>query len=209
MRRACLTIAASLWVVACSGGGETGGSPGGGQHQGGGGAGEQPAAGGGGAGGRQEGGSSAGGGGSCETDPPAAGRPIDDPDAPCATLTLDGEPEARVVFLDRGSDATFEEAVEILYAFRFAYRVPAGDPGAYTLEQYRCEEPAGEPETCFTIPLTAPSKACEGPVFGPKFAVDPSQYNPGENRYTFEMRLLRGCDVVSHDRFEMTLTYDP
>lgn len=152
-----------------------------------------------------------GGAGGCGggTPPPPTGSPIANPDDPCATLTMAGEPDERVVFLDRGEDSTFSSAIELMWAWRWAARVPAGTEGTYEVEQERCSQPAGEPETCDVLPLAPLTASCSGPTFGPKFAVDPSQYNPGENVYRITLRLRQGCEIKSEDSFTMKLTYSP
>lgn len=152
---------------------------------------------------------STGEGGCSGGNPDPQGTPIADPDDPCATLMAMGEPDERVSFVEKGEDSTFSNMIEVMWAWRYAVRVPAGTEASYEVEQERCSKPAGEAETCDTLVLAPLTKECTGPVFGPKFAVDPSQYNPGENQYRITMRLRRGCEIRSEDSFTMKLTYNP
>lgn len=152
---------------------------------------------------------STGEGGCSGGTPDPQGSPIADPDDPCATFMAMGEPDERVSFLEKGEDSTFSNMIEVMWAWRYAVRVPAGTEANYEVEQERCSKPAGEAETCDALVLAPLTKECTGPVFGPKFAVDPSQYNPGENQYRITMRLRRGCEIRSEDSFTMKLTYTP
>ncbi|MFO0546748.1 MAG: hypothetical protein U0271_00105 [Polyangiaceae bacterium] len=207
-----VAVVLALSAVGCTDEGEDDGGGGNGAAPltGGGGAGGAPATGGGGANAGGDGGMAGAGGGACDVLPPPAGSPIANVDDPCATLNMGGEPEARVVFLDKGEDSTFSNAIELMYAFRYAVKVPTGTESSYTIEQERCAQLAGDVKSCEVLDLGAPTMDCAGPIFGPKFAVDPSQYNVGDNVYDFTMRLVKNqCEIVSTDSFEMTLTYAP
>lgn len=148
--------------------------------------------------------------GGCSSVPPdPQGSPIADPDDPCATFLSAGEPDERIAFLEKGEDVVLTTETELLWAWRFAARVPAGTEGDYEVEQERCATLAGEAETCETIPLAPLTMECSGPVFGPKMGLDPTQYNVGENVYRVTMRLRRGCEIRSEDGFTMKLTFTP
>jgi hypothetical protein len=131
------------------------------------------------------------------------------PDDACGSLTAPGAAPERVVWVtksDQPIDITMP--VELLWAFQYAVRVPPDKAAEYTLEHERCEEPAGGTETCNSFPMTLPTTDCEV-AYAPKFGIDPNQYMPGTNRYTYTMRLSHGCQLVSEDSFTTIVNYTP
>jgi hypothetical protein len=83
----------------------------------------------------------------------------------------------------------------------------------FSIEYERCETPPGGEASCSTGELTIPdsvpaTQAC-AVGFAPKFGVDPSQYLPGLNVYTFTLRLRSETCVVSEHAYTVNLTYTP
>jgi hypothetical protein len=152
---------------------------------------------------------SGGAGGCSTTDPGSTGKKIADPQDPCATLEAGGEPRERVALTDKSGDTTVTTPVELMWAWQYAARAADGDPGSYDLEEEFCSQPAGSMESCAEVPLAKLDMACQGPLFGSRFAIDDSQYKPGENVYRISIRMKRGCDVVSSDTFTMHVTFAP
>lgn len=191
-------LLATASLVAC---GDDDPQPTGGSSSGGGGAGGTFSTGGqaeGGGGGLAQGGA----GGSC--DPGQGGNgPLDEAD-PC-----NGFGDLRVAWVTEGDpEILIQQDVELLWGFQLAAAVPEADLPDIALQEVICQQPAGSDEECTTINLELDSGAC-AVMFAPKFGVDPSQYEVGDNRYRFTIQLVRGCDVVSQDSFEIVLTYDP
>lgn len=193
-----LLVAASLTACDDDESQPTGGS--------GGGTGGTPAIGGqaeGGAGGAGGSASQGGAGGSCDPGEGGSGPTLDEVD-PC-----NGFGDLRVAWVTEGDpEILIQQDVELLWGFQFAVAIPAADFADVALENIICQQPAGSDEECTTIPIELESGEC-AVMFAPKFGVDPSQYAVGDNRYRFTMQLVRGCDVVSQDSFEIVLTYDP
>jgi hypothetical protein len=156
--------------------------------------------------------SGAGGEGGCAAgDPPLGGTAIADPADPCATLTAPGEPVPRIAFVESYADTmTFMNETSVLMAFQFATNVGAMPSVAYTIDWEICSKKASQSAaSCTSGLLEAPKPGCEGPRFTPKFGIDPTQYDVGENSYTFTIRLLDGCEVVSIDQFVKKVVYQP
>ena len=101
-----------------------------------------------------------------------------------------------------------EKEVELLWGFQFVVAIGENHTGTYTLQHERCAAPAGEAEACYTFDLPLGEAACET-LFAPKYGIDSSQYKVGDNSYTFTMRLMEGCTVVSDDSFTTVVTFDP
>jgi hypothetical protein len=156
--------------------------------------------------------SGAGGEGGCSAgDPPIGGTAIADPADPCSTLTAPGEPVPRIAFVENYADTmTFMNETSVLMAFQFATNVGAMPSGALAIDWEICSKKASQTTaSCTNGLLEAPKPGCEGPRFTPKFGIDPTQYDVGENTYTFTIRLLDGCEVVSIDQFVKTVVYQP
>ncbi|TKD10209.1 hypothetical protein [Polyangium fumosum] len=130
-----------------------------------------------------------------------------DPNDPCGTLLGEGEPLARAAWVS-APDPNFQisQAVAVTWFAEYAARVPLDPRDGYVLELERCDTPAHRATTCTTSPLVLPADACGTGIV--RFGVDPSQYQPGTNLYTFTVRLRRGCVVDSADTFSLTVEYD-
>ncbi|MDC0748252.1 hypothetical protein [Polyangium mundeleinium] len=130
-----------------------------------------------------------------------------DPNDPCGTLLGEGEPLARAAWVS-APDPNFQisQAVGVTWFAEYAARVPLDPRDGYVLELERCETPADRATSCATSPLVLPADACGTGIV--RFGVDPSQYGPGTNLYTFTVRLRRGCVVDSADTFSLTVEYD-
>jgi hypothetical protein len=154
----------------------------------------------------------AGGAGGCAGgDPPLGGTAIADPADPCATLTAPGEPVPRIAFVENYADTmTFMNETSVLMAFQFATNVGAMPSSALAIDWEICSKKASQATASCTNGLLEPPKPdCQGPRFTPKFGIDPTQYDVGENTYTFTIRLLDGCEVVSIDQFVKKVVYQP
>lgn len=152
------------------------------------------------------------GGGACDPVGGGQGGAPNEED-PCGSVTAPGAPEARVAWVTKGDPKIdIHSAISLLWAFEYVVRVPPATAGDYTLEHERCSQPAGGTESCQTFDLPLPDPIPEGECgvdFAPKFGIDPSQYLPGTNHYSFAIRLVRGCQIVSQDAFDITVQYTP
>jgi hypothetical protein len=132
-----------------------------------------------------------------------------DPLDPCGSLTQPGADPFRVAWVTR-PDPIIEitTGIELLWGLQYAVTAPLDERAGLVLEHERCERPAGTPEQCWTFGMPLPADTCEV-AFAPKYGIDPSQYNPGENVYRFAMRLRRGCSILSEDIASTTVVYMP
>ena len=150
----------------------------------------------------------AGGGGCGTVGSGGAGGAVDEAD-PCGSLTEPGAPEVRVAWVTKGDpQIDITTPISLLWGFQYAVRLPPAEASSYLLEHERCEQPAGQAESCSVIELPLPDAECAA-AFAPKFGLDISQYLPGDNHYSFTLRLKKGCGVVSQDSFAMQVTYTP
>lgn len=132
-----------------------------------------------------------------------------DPATACATLTMPGEPRARIVWVTYPDEEVhIDGEVALDWAFQYAVRVPPEAWAQYTVEQERCRPPAPHGVSCDVLSLRPPSEEC-AVVYTPRFGLDSSQYRPGINEHTFKLRLIRGGAVVSEDKFTLTLVVRP
>jgi hypothetical protein len=137
------------------------------------------------------------------------GSPPIDPSDPCGSLDDPSSPAARVAWLrERRTDIELTRAAAFDWVFPYAVKVSAGGAGASTLELERCVAMAGEEELCQASALPPPAEGCSV-LTGPRFGLDPSLYNEGDNDYTFTLRLLRGGALQSQDSFVITVHYHP
>ncbi|MFO0658373.1 MAG: hypothetical protein U0165_00870 [Polyangiaceae bacterium] len=153
----------------------------------------------------------AGTGGTSACPDPVLGTELN-PDDACSTLVADTAHPARINWKENyNNEINITSEMEFLWAPQFAVKVPA--EGTYTIEYERCSTPPGGEANCslgdLPIPDGVPSTMSCGTAFGPKFGVDPSQYQPGLNIYTFTIRLKDSTCVVSEDSYSINLTYTP
>jgi hypothetical protein len=129
-----------------------------------------------------------------------------DPDDPCASLTVEGEPAARAAwFNEPGPLVTIEQQVAMSFIAPYAVRVPLAEASTYRLEIERCDKPAHREKICSTGAVALPAAECA--VKSIRFGLDPEQYRQGTNVYAFTMRLRHGAVVASEDAFTLTVEY--
>jgi hypothetical protein len=184
--------------------GSTSSSGGGGSSEGGGGSSE-------GGGGEAQGGAG-GGGGSCAEQP--APFQLSDVDAPCQEIEAQpNPPRIHVEWLDVPTEPlVFENEVALDFAFPFVLQLPLEELGSIQLVHWRCIQMATQDEeTCDEAPLDLGEldlvTSCSE-VRAPRYGIDPTSYEEGENHYRFGMRIEHGCAAVDTE-FEMTVIYQP